>query len=219
MKKSIQIYKEYKMVCVGLIGQIGVGKTTTANYLKDKYNYESYAFSAPLKKACEALGFKHHELYGTQEQKMEVNEIWGVTGRKFMQIFGTEICREKLPELLHDNQIDISHIKLEQHKQKPHKQKQHKPENEAIWVKLFNKYISENLEKNIVVEDVRFADEALAIKQNGGLLIQIYRHENPHKQSNHKSETFNGHVDIHLFNNNIDDYKKQLDSIITALHG
>lgn len=190
------------MVCIGLIGEIGAGKSTAADYLQKKYNCEKYAFATPLKKACLSLGFEEHELYGTQEQKMETNKIWNISGRKFMQIFGTEICREYLPKLLYQGLNNNPKT------------------DEIIWVKLFNKFVSENLEKNIVIEDVRFADEANAIKKNGGLLIKIHRPSNPHNQTHkkHKSELLNNNIaDIHIQNHSIKQLQVELDKIYNTL--
>ena len=84
---------------IGIAGKIGVGKTTTSDYLAQKYSFYEYSFAEPIKKIGLIFGFESHQLYGTQSQKMEVNEHWGVSARHFLQKFGTDICRDSIPQL------------------------------------------------------------------------------------------------------------------------
>jgi energy-coupling factor transporter ATP-binding protein EcfA2 len=80
---------------VVLTGKIGSGKSTISRILKEKYNFEEMAFSDPLKEFGLSVGFTKNQLYGSQKEKEEVNDFWGMSGRKFMQTFGTDIMRNQ----------------------------------------------------------------------------------------------------------------------------
>lgn len=133
---------------IGLVGKIGVGKTLVQTFLED-IGFTSYAFAEPIKKMAAAIGFHHHELYGTQKQKLQVNSFWGISARRFLQTFGTEICRDELPRVL--------------------------PEMENIWMRCFQKFRTDHWFEDIVVGDVRFLNEASAVKELGGFLIRLER--------------------------------------------
>jgi hypothetical protein len=146
---------------VGLKGKIGSGKTTLAQILKDKFGFIEYAMADPIKKIALILGFTKSEVYGTQAEKMARSELWGVSGRHFMQTFGTDICREILPTKI--------------------------PEMSGIWVRLFHEFLS-STDFDVVVSDVRFLSEEKAVRDNGGIIIEIVRDEWL-AVDNHSSET------------------------------
>lgn len=162
-------YAHNNNVLIGINGASGSGKSTAVEFLKSHYQLTEYILADPIKKIGLVLGFKYEELYGTQEQKMQINEFWGISGREFMQKFGTEIGREKLREII--------------------------PQMNKVWIRLFEKYCEENKDKNIIVSDVRRGDEADSIKERNGIIIKIIRPNNDkwevlgkeHKK--HSSET------------------------------
>ena len=86
---------------IGIAGKIGVGKTTTSDYLAQKYSFYEYSFAEPIKKIGLIFGFESHQLYGTQSQKMEVNEHWGcppgIFFRSLAQIFVVIVCPQLFP--------------------------------------------------------------------------------------------------------------------------
>ena len=146
---------------IGISGTIGSGKTTISKYLKKKYNFVEYAFADPIKKFAIDIGFKHKEVYGTQDEKLAINVWWGVSGRTFMQKFGTELCRDIMPKIIPNMNI----------------------KNGNIWINIFKNYIHENKNKNFVISDVRFLNEFNAIKDKNGILIKIIRpHIHPEKK-------------------------------------
>lgn len=154
---------------VGIKGKMGAGKSKSAEILKDNFKFSEYAMAEPIKKFAEILGFTKKELYGTQEDKLRINKFWGISARQFLQKFGTDVCRKHLPTII--------------------------PEMSNIWVQAFELYCQKNKNKNIIVSDVRFQDEANAIKKNGGIIIEIQRPredeewEKIEEHTQHASET------------------------------
>ena len=142
-----------KRSIIGLTGQMGCGKSTAATYITEKYGFTEYSFANPLKNIAVIMGFNNNQVFGTQEQKLEINNLWGVSGREFLQKFGTDVCRETLPGIFHNHDF-----------------KQY-----TIWIKLFEKYCADNPDLNIIVSDVRFPDEARFITSAGGSIIKIER--------------------------------------------
>jgi dephospho-CoA kinase len=140
-----------KGVVIGITGRIGSGKSTAAEYLI-KNGFKEYSMAGPLKKIGEIFHFDQHQLYGTQEQKLEINEHWEISSRHFLQKFGTDICRNELPRVIPDMKIG-----------------------DTIWVRLFEIERAKNPTINYVVSDVRFLDEAACIKRMGGKVIRVVR--------------------------------------------
>lgn len=61
---------------VGLVGNIGVGKTTAQKHIELR-GFKAYNMAGPLKKMARCLGFTETECYGTQEQKLTPNAFLG----------------------------------------------------------------------------------------------------------------------------------------------
>lgn len=135
---------------IGLIGNIGAGKSTCAEVLA-KHDFEIMAFADPLKQACISLfGFTQEQLYGSQECKATPDPRWfNVTPRQVMQFVGTDLLRNQLcqimPELGSDIFVHRMKVALTEH------------------------------QGNVVVHDVRFQNEADMIKSLGGYLVKIVR--------------------------------------------
>jgi hypothetical protein len=126
-----------------------------------------YSFASPLKQIAEIFDFEQEEIYGTQEQKLRPNTFWNVSGREFLQKFGTEICRNTLPK--------------------------HIPQMDRIWIKLMQKKIKNDPSRGIVVSDCRFPDEAELCKFFEGHIIKITRDDEKQQspESHHVSENYN----------------------------
>lgn len=176
------------LICI--VGNIGCGKSTLSKILKLNYDYEELTFAGPVKEIGLILGFDHQDLYGTQEEKLQINKFWGVSGREFMQKFATNIMRNEL-----DKHIDMN------------------MDGKTIWVRICEKKIKEMLKQNkkILVSDGRFPDEIEMIKNLGGKIIKIERNTN--YNINHDSEKYINSIDSDIcINNNgtIDDLINQI---------
>lgn len=135
---------------IGITGKIGSGKSTTAEILV-KNGYTEYSMSSPLKEIGKVFGFTHEQLYGSQEQKLQIHPHWGCSARTFLQKAGTELFRETMPKVIPEMKIE-----------------------HTIWIDLFKlKYQRDP--KSYVISDVRFLDEANVIKELGGIIIRTVR--------------------------------------------
>ena len=133
---------------IGIVGKIGSGKTALADFLKEMYEYSEIAFSDPIKEIAMVFGFEERQVFGSQEDKLELHEFWGISGREFLQKFGTDIGRDVLGKIM--------------------------PTLQDPWVNIVRQRL-QKADGLIVVSDVRFLDEAKIIHQEGGILIRLVR--------------------------------------------
>ena len=85
-----------------------------------------------------------------------------------------------------------------------------------IWIKRLKIELKKNKNKNVVVSDVRFPNEAKAVKEMGGILIKITKSDLVGKDS-HISEQLVDKInhDILIKNDSsIEDYKQNIDNLI-----
>lgn len=148
-----------------LTGEIGSGKSTAAGIFK-KYGFYEDFFARPLKEFALLIGFKYEEIYGTQEQKLQINEFWGISGREFLQKFGSEVCRDFLPTAIPVMKFC----------------------NRTLWARRMEQVIINK--SNLVISDGRFPDEAKLVKDYNGIIIRIERFYDTKDKSvsTHKSE-------------------------------
>jgi hypothetical protein len=175
-----------------ITGPLGSGKTTLTNILIKEYGFTEIYFAEPLKKFAIDIGFTEEQIYGTQEQKLEINSIYKISGREFMQKFATDVCRDFMPTIM--------------------------PTMRSLWVKAAEAKVLSliKLSKNIAISDGRFIDEAEMAKKYGAIIIKIIRDD---KKSSHRSESELFKIkEDYLINNlgTIDDLKKQLLAILSS---
>lgn len=174
---------------IGIIGEIGSGKTTAANVLKEKFNFEINPLALLLKDVVRLLfNFKFTQVFGSFEEKNEIDNRWGISPREALQILGTDIMREKIHDLLPNLKVNRG----------------------EFWIKRFkddylaHKKIMNDMghEINVVIDDVRFKNEFEMIKELGGIVVKIVR-PSIIKKSHHRSETEKNQItpDHIIFNN------------------
>ncbi len=134
---------------IGLSGNIGCGKTTVEQYLQSQ-GFVSLSFADALKKIGKIFGFDHDQMYGTQQQKMEIHKNLNVSGREFLQKVGTELFRNNIRKVLPNFSITY-----------------------GIWSDIVMRQLDTS--QNTVISDVRFLDEVKMIKDKGGIIIRIVR--------------------------------------------
>jgi hypothetical protein len=150
-------------IIIGVGYKKGVGKDTVANRLVDAYGFTRISFADPLKEACRIIfHFTNAQLYGDQKEVLDPR--WNKTPREVLQLAGTEAFR---------NVID-----------------------QNVWIKSLQYKIENQIAKTptqqlkIVIPDVRFPNEAEAIRSMpGGLLWKVNRNTPITEFSSHVSET------------------------------
>jgi len=180
------------MLLIGLVGGKGVGKSTAASYLCENHGFVEYAIADPLKQTLmHMFSLTRRQLYG--DLKEVVDPRWNVTPRTIMQRFGTDIVRNNMHEHFPEIEYNRSH-----------------------WLKLFEMN-RESLGNYVVVSDVRFADEATAIRDMGGMLIYISRSWEGKSVDEHESEKQHHGILTDVVVNNdksISDFLKQISNIV-----
>lgn len=130
---------------LGLGHRAGVGKDEVAEYLREHYGYYKRAFADALKEAATAIFGLTERQMYTFDGKHEVDPYWGVTPRFILQKMGTECMRDGYAQ--------------------------------DIWVRSLFKFIEDDSTANDrwVAPDVRFREEANAIQERGGKIVEIVR--------------------------------------------
>lgn len=84
-------------VIVGLLGPAESGKSTSAQYLVDRYGARRYALATPLKEiARRAFDLSVAQVYGTQADKDAIDPRYNVSARWLLKRLGTEGIRAVL---------------------------------------------------------------------------------------------------------------------------
>ena len=142
---------------IGLVGLIGSGKDTVADYLVMTQGYHRDSFAASLKDAVASVfGWNRNMLEGLTAEARALREVpdawWSqrlgrdITPRLMLQLWGTEVCRQGF--------------------------------HEDIWVASLENRLR-NTSSSVVISDCRFPNEIAAIKAAGGFVIEIQRGELP----------------------------------------
>ncbi len=171
--------RESKPKIIAFTGKAGSGKNTASLELRKLYRHftfggdgsnnrdcNEFAFADTLKAITKLLGFTHTQLYDPVLKQVH-DEFWGMTPRKALQLIGTDAMRENF--------------------------------HQEVWVKTIERKIKEYVNgvnnRIALITDCRFQNEADAIKEWGGITIDIQRKatkEFDAVDSSHKTELGTG---------------------------
>ena len=138
---------------IGLVGFIGSGKDTAADYLVNFHGYRRESFAGSLKDAVASVfGWDRMMLEGrttqSREWREQRDEWWSarlgrdITPRYVLQYWGTEVIRDGF----HDD----------------------------MWIASLENKIRASRD-NIVITDCRFPNEIRAIRAQGGKIVWVQR--------------------------------------------
>jgi len=168
---------------IGISGKMGSGKDTLSiviNYLADKFAPESIAdweqpvseftyvnkkYSEKLKyMVCFLLGCSRSDLEDREFKEKELGEEWdGLTPRKLLQLLGTEAGRHIIHPNIWVNALFADYVCDDCGQQEC-------PTDEEDTGQMIHRSFPD-----WIITDVRFPNEAQAIKDRGGILIRINR--------------------------------------------
>lgn len=131
---------------IGLAGNAGVGKSTAAGFFEN-HGFVRDAYASTMKKAVSVMfGIQLEILQSDIEVKSKIDPYWQMTYRQILQLFGTEACRHAFGGDIWER---------------------------VLW-RRHDTYVRDSC-YDLVIEDVRFDNEAEAIRKRDGIVVLIMR--------------------------------------------
>jgi hypothetical protein len=159
---------------IAICGHKRCGKDTLATYICKKYGYENIKIASKLKDTMKLLfGFTDDQL---ETEKETVDPRWGITPRKAMQFFGTEVMQFQLQKIIPN--IDRS-----------------------FWIKSTIEEMEKHPQKSYIISDMRFMHEHQELmKRFPVTVIRINRYSKTY--DTHISETEYNNIPYDILLNN-----------------
>ena len=132
---------------IGLMGYKQSGKSEVAKHLMSMYKFERLAFTDPLKDMIKGLGLSNVWVNGSLKEKENKDILNGHTPRYAMQTLGTEWARKYMGEDFWVN----------------------------LWKTRAKAILRTSKDSRLVVEDLRFPNEAEIIRKFGGEIWYVNR--------------------------------------------
>ena len=184
------------MILIGLCGAAGCGKGSAAYRLVNAHGFREMAFADPLYAAVAAITGKTADwLKDRVHKERPIPWCGGKSPRELLQLLGTEFGRE----MIHTD----------------------------IWVMRAMRSVQKAREEGlagVVITDVRFDNEAAAIREEGGFIIEVVRPGDgclSGAAAQHASEAgiSREHILASIGNyGTLDDLASSVDAVIESLH-
>lgn len=184
------------MILIGLCGAAGAGKGSVAKRLVEEYGFLEMAFADPLYAAVSVItGLPVSDLKDRTIKEKPLATCGGKSPRQMLQLIGTEFGRQMI--------------------------------HEDIWVMrtmLAVVQASKTGLHGVVITDVRFDNEAVAIREEGGVIFEVVRPGSACLAANaagHASEAGIGreHILATILNcGTLDDLNATVDEAVSGLH-
>lgn len=152
---------------IGLCGAAGCGKSTVAGHLRSSHKFIDMALADPLYDMVSAMLGQPKEWLKDRANKEQAIDWVGMSPRRVLQLLGTEFGRGVLGD-----DIWIRHLMRRI----------------DATTRAMNSYWSREVDISFAVSDVRFDNEASAIKSRGGAIWKVVRPGQPAIPGNHSSE-------------------------------
>lgn len=136
---------QVKPILIGITGRARSGKDTLAAYLATRYKIERYAFAWPLKAGVRSMFGLDGRHTDGDLKETPLDILGGKSPRQVMQTLGTEWGREHVAPNIW---VDLGL---------------------ATWARL------QAEGKSLAITDVRFENEAEAVRNAGGTIIHVCR--------------------------------------------
>lgn len=140
---------------IGISGYARAGKDSLASFLIEDHGYKRYAFADALRGVVYAL-----------------NPVVGVAP----DIYGGNPLRvQDIVDLKGWDAAKVEHEEIRRLLQAMGTEAGRKILGENIWVDTVFRQIAEQGDENVVITDVRFPNEALEVKAQGGFIVRVNR--------------------------------------------
>ena len=152
---------------IGVCGRKRHGKDTVGGFLRDEANFTQLAFADPIKRiAMDLYGFSYAQCFGTTADKETVDPRYGFSPRHAMQQIGTEMFRR----LYEPTWVDYAKTTID---------RALAGQNPLIHSHQAKAFLPTSLvardPSRWVLTDVRYPNEAEAIRRWGGTVWKVVR--------------------------------------------
>lgn len=211
---------------IGLTGHAKSGKDTLSNALwtyaaldkpfnGSRTEWHKLAFADGIRKIGKIFGFTEEQLTNQELKETFVHPVWNITPRVFMQRVGSEMFRNHLDKdcwvklVMQEIKSKVSFYPISK---------------EAFQMSLADQNDDEPktyVRHCFIITDVRFPNEAQAIKDAGGIIVRVTRPGNDDSGEadwkKHESEAFidKMEVDLDICNcGTLEDFKKHAPEMV-----
>jgi hypothetical protein len=154
---------------IGIHGAAGAGKDTAADTLVQSHDFAKVGLADPMKRFCAELWrFSWDQLWGASEFRNAVDPRYGVSPRHVLQRLGTEWGRDCDTDVWVRYAIGVCRALLEP----PPGQVAYYSSEHGLKITRDPRF---NGWRGVVVPDVRYANEAQAIRDAGGIVVEVVR--------------------------------------------
>lgn len=158
---------------IGLCGKANSGKDTAADFLVKRGDFVKISLADPIKRAAaEWFGWGEARLWGPSQNRNEPDPAFnGLSARKALQFMGTEVGRELYP----DTWVEIAVRTAARLQEGGHTYHCSRGLSSCSFVGEDAAGAHDRLKRHVVIADVRFLNEVLAINAAGGRVYQLTR--------------------------------------------
>jgi len=166
------------LIVIGISGRKRHGKDTVGAYLRDVHGFRPIAFADPVKQiGMEIYGLTWQQCYGAEVEKEALIPRWGRSARQILQHIGTEMGRGVHPDTWARYTMDLIGRAA-------------RGEPYLVRSDAEQRFVSgEPYAGPWVITDVRFPNEADAVRSIGGPVWKVVRPSMGVSQDMHASET------------------------------